>query len=120
MSESPLAFALSDDKATLTIQLREGALELKSGDVLGLIRVLASQRHCMTPSIPDTVIGSNTDFFDCDRYDVIQNRNTGEVQIYLRIPGISWSCIHLAKDQAMRMSETLNPPSGSPGGASLN
>ena len=123
MDKVPFSLVLSNDKSTLEIQLREAVLSYSGEQMSELIQALAKIWTGMNPPFSENVQGGvhiPEKIIDADHYQVYQDPKTGEAQIYFRVLGFSWICMRLLKPDALRLSETLSPPSGSPSGVSHN
>lgn len=118
MSDALFHHVLSDDKSKLKIVLHEGELELSAEQVVRLALFFANLRAEMSPSVSETFPGQQASAQSdwCE----VQGHEGGEFEIRLRIPGLCWVYSYLSKDRSLRISETLNPPSGSPPNVSLN
>lgn len=102
-------YRLSDDKAKLTIQLRDGLREYTAGEVTKLALFFANLRAEMCPPVPNESRDDLVPAVECDRYEVFQNPDDGESQIYMRTPGLFWSFIRLDKGAAQQVAEYLDP-----------
>jgi hypothetical protein len=119
MSDTHFQYVVSDDKTKLKIVLSEATLEYTADDVVKLALFFANLRAGMFPPLqersqPDEATA------EADRYEVYQKTEDGTAQIYLRIPGLCWTFIQLSKEQCLRMSETLNPPTSTPNNVTFN
>lgn len=103
------AYELSDDKATLTLRLTNGVREYTADEVTKLALFFANLRADMSPPVPNESHLDLVPAVECPRYEVLQKIEDGSAQIYLQTPGLFWSFIHLTKEQAERMAETLSP-----------
>ena len=119
MTDTHFQYIVSDDKTKLRIVLSEATLEYSADDVAKLALFFANLRAGMFPSVPE-----HSQFDDAtaeaDRYEVYHKTEDGTAQIYTRIPGLCWTFVHLSKEQCLRMSETLNPPTFVPNNVTFN
>jgi hypothetical protein len=120
MSDTHFQYAVSDDKTQLTVATHEATRVYTADEVTKLAFFFANLRSQMSPTAPTQSHLDNVPAVECDLYEVYQNREDSTAQVYLRIPGFSWAFIHLSKEQALRMSETLNPPSTAPSNVTFN
>ena len=119
MEDTHFKYAVNDDKSKLTVVLHEATLEYTADEVGKLAVFFANLRAEMTPSAPARSSLEKSDV-QCDLYEVFQNPEDGTTQIYLRIPGLFWTWIQFSKEQSLRLSETLNPPTTAPSNVTFN
>ena len=119
MSDPHFQYVVSDDKSKLKVVLHEATLEYTSEEVGKLAVFFANLRAEMTPSAPARSSLEKSDV-QCDLYEAFQNPEDGTTQIYLRIPGLFWTWIQFSKEQSLRLSETLNPPTTAPSNVTFN
>ena len=115
-SDDLFSYALSADKLSLTLLLREAKTELSADKVVRLALFFANLRAEMSPAVPDKIQPDEA-AAEADRYEIFgnpQDHQDGTRQIYLRIPGLCWAFTQLSKEQSLRLAETLNPPPSAP------
>ena len=119
MPETHFQYVVSDDKTKLKIVLSEATLEYTAEEVAKLALFFANLRAGMSPAVPER---SELDkaVVQADKYEAYRSSEEGTAQVYLRIPGLCWNYFYFSKEQSIRLSETLNPPTSAPSGVTVN
>jgi hypothetical protein len=119
MNDSYFSYVLSDDKSKLKIQLHEAERECSADEIAKLALFFANLRAEMSPAVPER---SELDkaVVQADKYEAYRSSEDGTAQVYLRIPGLCWNYFYFSKEQSIRLSETLNPPTSAPSGVTFN
>lgn len=102
-------YGLSDDKTTLTIQLRDGIRQYTADEVTKLAIFFANLRTQMIPPVPNDSYLDSVPPVECARYEIYQKTTDGTAQIYLQLPGLVWAFLPLTKEDAVRAAEYLDP-----------
>ena len=103
------SWQLSEDTATLTIELNSEKQQYTSEEVSKLALFFANMPSQMIPKVPEQSHLDEVPAVQCKRYEIYQDPTSGEAEIYLQIPGLFWSYVHLNKENISRAIETLYP-----------
>ena len=108
MSDDLFSYVLSNDKTELKLSLTETTIELSPEKVVRLAIFFANLRTEMLPEVSKTFPGKDS-AAQSDNYEIQQDRETGESEFRLRIPGLCWTYAYFSKEQCAQIAETLRP-----------
>jgi hypothetical protein len=108
MSDDLFSFVLSNDKSKVKLSMPEVTIDLSPEKVVRLAIFFANLRAEMSPEVSKTFPGNDSSA-QSDNYEIQQDRETGESEFRLRIPGLCWTYAYFSNEQCAQIAETLRP-----------